>query len=743
LFIKTNVFIFIISFLFIQNSEIFCQQTGSLRGFLTDSTNGEAIIYANVVIKDVDRGSSTDKNGYFFIPAIPPGKRTVIISYLGYTTKTVSAVIIDGKITELDLKLSPSSIKLNELQVVADKMVRQNETDLGLQKITAKEIEYTPANVESDVFKIIQASPGVSSTGDVTSRYYVRGGGGDQNEVLLNGVTLYNPFHALGIFSSIDPEMISGLEFYKGGFEPKYGNRLSSILNVITKDGNKNEFAATGQASMLAGKLMLEGPIPDGSFIVTARKSYYTDILKNFLNDKSAPFDFYDLSFKVNYSNPYFDKGSKFIVHGFYSNDFINNDNPLKENYLTENLILGGIWRRVWSSPLFSVFNVSYSGYKAKVDANLSEAKPRENTLDDISMNFDFTYVYQSKDELQFGVQNKFLSSSLKQENLLNKTTTFDQTGWDLSIYFNYKFYRWEKVGLDLGFRSKLSGLSKNRPFLIEPRFSFTYLPSSLIAFKFAGGWYSQEVVTLTNENELISIYEPWIIVPNYLNSPQAIHLITGIKTYFTENLTLEVETYYKSVSNLFDVNSRKYDARFFDYKNLDGESYGADAQLKLNSSPLYFTASYSLSWSFKIDDGYKFSPRYDRRHTVNILLAYDLGADWETSATWNFASGMPFTPVAGFYDRLYNENDPPYYFNDNYIPSTIWGNKNSKRLPVYHRMDLSLSKKLQIHLADITLGVSVINIYNRQNIFYFDKKTGEQINMLPVMPSAFVKVKI
>ena len=184
-----------------------------------------------------------------------------------------------------------------------------------------------------DIFKVIQTSAGVSSTSDVTAKYYVRGGSGDQNEVLLNGVTIYNPFHALGIFSVIDPEMISGLEFYKGGFEPKFGNRISSILDIATKDGNRNKFGGTAQLSMVSGKLAIEGPIPHGSFMATARKSYHTDVMNYYFEDNEAPFDFYDFSLKINYANPDFDKGSNFVVHGFHSSDLVDNNDPLKENY--------------------------------------------------------------------------------------------------------------------------------------------------------------------------------------------------------------------------------------------------------------------------------------------------------------------------------------------------------------------------------------------------------------------------
>jgi hypothetical protein len=739
-YIRTCVLTLVL--LVISAANIFAEVSGSIRGFVSDSTNGEVISYANVVIKGTTNGASSNSRGYYYIPAVPEGTHIVIVSFIGYKPKEIEVEVFNNRITELNVSLSPSSIELDELQVVADQAVRQNETDLGLEKITIREIEFVPAGTEVDIFKVIQTSAGVSSTSDVTAKYYVRGGSGDQNEVLLNGVTVYNPFHALGIFSVIDPEMISGLEFYKGGFEPKFGNRISSILDIATKDGNRNKFSGTAQVSMLSGKLALEGPIPDGSFIATVRKSYYTDVMNYYFKDNEAPFDFYDLSLKVNYANPDFDKGSKFVLHGFHSSDLVDNNDPLKENYSISNTVVGGSWRKVWSSPLFSYVTASYSGYNAEVIPNYSDAKPRWNELFDVSLNCDFTYVYESRDELQFGFHNKYVSTSLIQENLLGDIASAEQTGYEASIYFNYKFYRWEKVGLDVGIRSKLIGLTKNRPFIIEPRFSFTYLPNPTVAYKFAWGVYSQEMITLTNENELISIFEPWILVPDYLNSPQSIHYIVGVKTYLSHNFTIELEAYYKDMSNLFDVNEQKATSAFFDYSNVDGESYGGDLLVKYSIYPLFLKASYSLSWAYKIVDEVKYHPRYDRRHSVNLLAGLNLGKDWEVSATWNFASGMPFTPIAGFYDRLHNQ-DNSHYYGSNFIPTTVWGDKNSQRLPVYHRLDFGLAKKFEIGIAEVSLGASIINVYDRENIFYFDRDTGERINMLPFMPSLFVKVKI
>jgi hypothetical protein len=308
-----------------------------------------------------------------------------------------------------------------------------------------------PTGVEADIFKVLQSSPGVSSTGDVTSRYFVRGGNSNQNLVLLNGVTVYYPFHALGIYSTIDPEMISGMEFYKGGFGPEFGGRLSSVLNVLTRDGNKNSFHASATAGLLSGKASLEGPIPGGSFLVTGRKSYYAKTLKKYLNDREAPFDFYDMSYKVNYANPALLYNGKFTAHGFSSQDMVKNDDPFKEDYSIKNNLFGLNWYQIWASPLFSEITLSTSNFAAEVLPNLSQAKRRNNFVHDITSLWNFTYIYDSRDELNFGAEHKFVSTGLNLENLYGKNISFDQSGYSLAGYVNYKFYRYEKIGFNLG----------------------------------------------------------------------------------------------------------------------------------------------------------------------------------------------------------------------------------------------------------------------------------------------------
>ncbi|MFH0989482.1 MAG: TonB-dependent receptor [bacterium] len=722
---------------------LFAQEKGTVRGIVTDSLNGQPIGYVNLVIKGTRMGASSSSSGYYLIPAIPEGKQLIVVSHLSYESKTVAVNIQKNSIMQLNVQLIPRDIQSNDVIITGERPSRPNAPDLGLQTISTKEVEMVPSGMEVDIFRALQSNPGVGVTSDISARYYVRGGGSDQNLVLLNGATVYNPFHTLGIFSVVDPEMVSLLEFHKGGFPPVYGGRLSSILNVVTRDGNRNAMHGVANASFISGKVALEGPMPNGSFLVTGRKSWYASVMKKYLSQLDAPFDFYDLSWKTSYSSPAIDENSRFAFHGFFSGDRVVNDDPFREDYSLKNKIVGANWHKIWSNPLYSTVSVTYSGFDGEVMPKLSSSKPRKNVVSDISADLDFTYIYESGDELYFGWQNRFVTVDLNLLSLLGNKFSFHQYGNDVSLYADYRLYKYENFGMTAGIRFKLLAISKYRPVLYEPRGSLLYRLNPTMSVKASFGWYSQEMMTLADENELISIFEPWIITPDYLNSARAFHLSVGTKILFTENTSLECEGYYKTIADLIDENQKKFTAKDRDFVNVDGESYGIELLALHQLQRLYLKSSYALSWSFKLKDGNRFIPRYDVRHALNILAGYEFENGWQASITWSFRTGMPYTPVAGFYDRAIVN---PWSSQNAYNPFEsvmLWGKRYASRLPTYHRLDIGCSKVFSVGGASITAGVNIINLYDRKNIFYFDRDTGEQVFMLQFTPSASLKVEL
>lgn len=721
------------------------QNYGTLRGNIADSLTGESLPYSNLLLEGTALGASADLNGNFTIPGIPAKNYDLRVSYVGYQTRIIPVVIKPGEMTQVRINLFPSSVQLQTIEMIGEKMTQPNETNLGLQKIDIREIELLPKGVETDIFRSLQFLPGVQSTGDVSARYYVRGGGSNQNLVLLNGVSVYNPFHALGLFSIIDPEMINAIEFYKGGFSAEYGGRLSSVLNLITKDGNKNKFGGSASVSFLTAKGLIEGPIPDGSFMVTFRKSLFNDVLKKFINFKDAPFEFHDLSAKLNYTSSATTSLTKVSLHGFNSQDQLLNEDPEKTDYKWSNNIYGGYWFQAWENiPIYSETSVSYSSFSGDVIPNLSNAKSRSNSVKDISLKTDFAYIYDSRDELRVGYDLKSIKTSLSFENQQGTKSSLTDNGLNFVLYAKYKFLRFEDFGADVGTRINGISLTSQKSSIAEPRVNFSYQMLPGFILKAAWGIYTQQMITLTNENEIISIFEPWLVIPDYLQVPEAIHYVVGFEWRRIENLSIKSEFYYKLLRRTAEINDLKASERDPDFVTGSGEAYGGELLLQYSNQGLQASASYSLSWAYKELDGWISHPKYDVRHSVSTNINYDFGDGWVASASWFFNSGMPFSQILGYYDKLYFDN---LFISaglfGSYLPFTILADRNLGRLPTYHRLDLSLSKKFRIYFTDISLSLDVINVYDRKNIFYFERDTGKRVNMLPILPTASVKIEI
>ncbi|MCX6152231.1 MAG: TonB-dependent receptor [Ignavibacteriales bacterium] len=723
----------------------FAQQTGTLRGVIVDSTNGETLAYVTIYVEETKQGIVADLNGNFTLPAIPAiANLTLKVSHVGYETKQIHFNITANKITQLTIELNPRTAQLQEIETIGKRISRQKETDIGLQRITIKELELLPKSVETDIMRSLQLLPGVKSSGDVSARYYVRGGSSDQNLILLNGVSVYNPFHAMGLFSVIDPEMINVVEFYKGGYTAEFGDRLSSVLNLVTKNGNRNRFAGSANLSFLTGKASVEGPIPNGSFIITGRKSLFDNVLKKFLNYKDAPFDFHDLSFKANYVTTDEKRITKVSLFGFNSGDKLKNENKLREDFSWSNNLFGATWFQAWESPLYSELTLSYSNFRAEVLPNESSALPRRNKVDDITLKMDFNYIYDSRDELRVGYSVKSFNSEYSFVNLRNAKTNISDFGANISIYGKYRLLRFDKFIADAGTRINAASLAVNNKTLFEPRVSIKYNMNPLISLKAAWGIYSQEMVTLSDDNDIISLFEPWIIVPDYLRTPSAVHYVIGADINITENLMLNIEGYYKLLHNITELNKDKVDAEDPDLVSISGESYGWEFMLNYLDQKINATVSYTLSWAYKNLNNWIYYPRYDSRHQVTVNLSYDLGSRWNASAIWTLSTGQPFTQIEGFYDKLYFKDlFSMWFILENYEPFTILADKNLGRLPYYHRLDLSVSKKFRLFFSDLSLSFSIINVYDRKNLFYLERKTGRRVNMLPFLPTASIRIDL
>ena len=736
----TLLILFIVSY---PGSFSIAQEYGTIRGFVTDSTSGEALAFGNVIIEELNLGSSTNEYGMFLINKIPSNKTfEITVSYVGFKTKIIPVFIKSTAMVEIEIALVPLSIELQTIEKIGERTVEKNATDISIEKIPIKQLDVLPLGVESDIFKYIQYLPGVSSTGDISAKYYVRGGDSDQNLLLFNGVILYTPYHSLGLFSAVDPEMINSAEFLKGAFNAEYGGRLSSVMNIVSKDGNKKRFGLTASVSSLTAKGLIEGPIPNGSFLISGRKSYSTNVLNNFLRGDTVPIDFYDLSFKLNYSSEDIFENAKFSLFGFNSNDVVDYNDPVREKFKWENKLLGFEWLQIYDVPLISRLGISISNFGGEVIPNESSLKPQENTVNDVDLSFDMNVVYGNKDELGGGIGFKFLETKLFQENKVGAQTNLEKFAGNLGIYGKYKFLRFENFGADVGARINVLGLNENGSGFIEPRVNLTYRLFSNLSLKGAWGIYLQEVTTLSDEDELISVFDPWIIIPDYLDPSTSTQFNYGLVYDIFPGFSFGAEGYYKLTKNLPVVNDQKILASDPDLLNGKGESYGWEFMIDYGINPVSLSGSYTLSWAYKEVNDWVYYPKFDARHSVSIILEYNLGSGWVAGAIWNYSSGLPFTQLVGFYDKFYLNNIHGTGSEvGNFDPFSILGDRNASRLPDYHRLDISLTKRFEISFSKWELSVNVINVYDRENIYYYDRETEEIVNMLPFFVSGTIKL--
>ena len=298
--------------------------------------------------------------------------------------------------------------------------------------------------------------------------------------------------------------------------------------------------------------------------------------------------------------------------------------------------------------------------------------------------------------------------------------------------------------GLDVGSRLNVTGLNANSAGTFEPRISFTFRPIEKIVLKGSAGIYLQEVTAVSDEDEIISIFDPWIIIPDYLNPAKGISYSAGIEYELSRESSLQIEGYYRNSSDIPVINQEK----IFEYEPdlISGtlESYGWEFGFYIHNDIYSVSTSYSLSWVYKTVNNYVYYPKYDSRHSGNILFEYNIGSSWNVSAVWTISSGLPFTQMISYYDKYNIEN--PFEVvsnNNNYMPYLVLADKNLGRLPAYHRLDLGLTKKIIIGPSVFSIGLNVINAYNRENIFYYERDTGRRVNMLPFLFTATVKVEI
>ncbi len=747
----------------------FAQGDNSIKGFVYEKSNGEPMMFANVFLKGTTFGSTTDINGYFSITRVPDGEYIITVTMVGYDTIAEKVSVKGQQILNKKFSMSEASIQLEAVSITADKIEARTETKTSVVNITPKTITKIPTvGGQADLAQYLQVLPGVVFTGDQGGQLYIRGGAPIQNKVLLDGMIVYNPFHSIGLFSVFDTDIIRNAEVYTGGFGAEYGGRVSSVMDIITRDGNKKRISGKIGGTTFGAKIMVEGPLKKAkkdddmtmSFIISAKNSYleqtsqsiYSSIVKEVL-----PYNFQDVYGKISLNTA---NGSKINFFGFSFNDQVNNYKAISDfswkSYGggTNFVLIPG------KSPVLIEGNVAYSKY----EAGLTEANNpgRSSSIDGFNAGFTFSY-FLGKNTLKYGVEMlgfKTVFDYTKSNGIkLNQT----ENTTELGAFIKYK-WQINKLIIEPSLRVQwYASLAEISP---EPRLAIKYNVNDWFRVKAAAGMYSQNLIAANSDRDVVNLFYGFLSgqesIPKTFDGKKvdsrlqkANHFIIGTEFDVMDNVTLNVEGYLKDFVQLTSMNRNQlYSSTNFppgtpeilwkDFMVENGKAYGVDFSLKYEYMRWYVWMAYSLAYVNKnyeneFGDLINYRTHYDRRHNINILVTYTGGArrQWEFSGRWNLGSGFPFTQVSGFYEHYQFDDMGMSIIGTSGDTGIIYGELNKGQLPWYHRLDIDVKRKFYFsEHTQLEVDFSITNVYNRDNIFYVDIITSEKIYQLPLMPS-------
>ena len=784
------LYLILISFAF--SGATFAQDF-NIRGVLYSAENGEPMAGEKIRLLRSDStsagGAFTDEDGLFNIAKIEKGSYILQINSFGYLTLELNIEVTESagnKDLTLELKKDNSVKEFEGVQVTAEQRQRRTEVLIGTVKLDQKGLERVPSTGgENDIVAAFSITPGVVTTGDQGGQLYVRGGTPIQNKILLDGMTIYTPFHSIGFFSIFETELVKSADIYTGGFDAQYGGRISSIMDITYRDGNNKSFGGKASISPFMGKLVLEGPLgkptdgPGGSsFVFSAKQSLIDQSSKvlypNINRDEETgetpgmPFTFTDLYGKVTLKG---DGRSKMSAFGFHNRDQVNYgiaDINWTQSGGGLNFLLVPS-----SSKVFIKGHLNGSSFATQFNEVIGDGDTLErfSSVGGFDLGFDFTYIIGKKSELNYGLNFGGFNTDFLTYNEAQRKIELNNFSTEIGAYFSYRFVSTRWV-VQPSFRLQMYATYGNvSP---EPRIGVKFNASEKFRLKASGGRYSQNFTSASSDRDVVNLFNGILSAPTNVQStfvtqfqnekrPQnglqyAWHAIGGFEYDFTKKLTLNVEAYYKYFSQLSNINQNKLYEDKPQFSSIDdvfkkdfilenGESFGADLLLKYSDERLYLWAVYSYGNSTRWDGFEFYRPVFDRRHNVNLVGTYLFGKkkDLETSIRWNLGSGLPFTPTIGFYEEQnfqdgvtsdYVTNNPDYI-------STNLGKFNSERLPSYHRLDVTVKKRFEFKNATtMEVVASITNLYNRKNIFYINRVTSEKIYQFPILPSLGLSYK-
>ena len=671
---------------------------------------------------------------------------------MGYDSLVAKVTVSDKASPIQRYYLSRSTMEIEGLEITADKIIAQTETRVSVVNITPKQILRLPTiGGVPDLAQYLQVLPGVIFTGDQGGQLYVRGGTPIQNKVLLDGLVVYNPFHSIGLFSVFDTDILRNVQVYTAGFGAEYGGRISSIMDVKIRDGNKKKFGGKVDLSTFAGKLLLEGPFVKQkdenansvSFILSLKGSYLeqtSKLLYRYADSAGLPYNYFDGYGKISVETS---NGSRMNFFGFSFNDKVNYRDIAALNWNSWGAGTSFMFLP-YSSNMIVEGLIAVSSYKMNLDEIITPE--RTSSIRTMNIGLDFSYL-MGQNTLSYGLEVLATWTDYKFTSPYGFNIQQFLFSSEFGLYLKYKWVL-KKFLIEPGLR--LQGFASQSAFPLEPRLAIKYNVSKDLRLKLAGGLYSQSVIGATSDQDVVNLFCGFLVVSegvvgdtlngrvvkNSLQKGQ--HAVLGLEWDPVKNLTINMEGYVKNFSQLTNIN--RY--QIFDSDNEfileSGIAYGGDVSAKWEYKKFHFSAIYSLNWVTRNDGVIIYRTHFDRRHNVNLLASYSFGKRncWQIDARWNYGSGFPFTKTKGFYPQLdYIQGVSGEITRVNETLGVALDSINRGQLPDYHRLDLTVKRRFTVsETCVIEVGAGATNAYNYHNIFYINRITANKIYQLPIL---------
>ncbi len=713
-------------FLFLINQ--LSAQSTIISGFISDSSSGEALIGANVMLQETGQGMATDMNGYYVIQDIVPGDYVLMVSYVGFSLTKEKLTITGGESIKLNIALLEEVVELSQVEVTAEQLQRKANIQPSKINLSPRMMKAAPALAEPDLFRTIQALPGVLTTSEFSTGLVIRGGNTDQNLILLDGVTVYNPSHLGGIFSNFIVDGVKEAELIKGAYNAEYGGRLSAVLNIISREGNQKKFEGKANLSLLSAQATLEGPFYKGAWVLSGRRTYFDQIFKN--NPNIPPYYFYDIQSHVYSDITPKDRLSLSFYNGI--DDLFFGTFGLAGRW--GNSTLSTQYRRVFSEKLIGNFLYANSLFFTEFGLGGSNGLNSDNQIDDATVAVNFSWFKSSENTIKFGAQLKnlgFLYTNTFGDSLQFKIQTKPK---EFASYAKLKYSPSEKFILEPGIRINMYNVYSDSIFP-DLRLGMKYLLNDDRYLNFSLGNYHQFIATFQDDYNP-TILDQWIAVDNSIAPAKSSQIVLGYEEYLNNLYKLQIEGYYKDIKNLFTFEESRAttDEAVSDSVLSDivtpsnGYAYGLELFAQKMSGRLSGWLAYTFSVSRKsmnsifYDKSEEYYNSWDRTHSFSALGNYIFSNKWDMNWKFSLQSGQAYTPIIGYYNQIL-PGSPDEVFR------TIPGTRNSARYSPYSRLDLGFVYHTKIFGSKMDIYVQIINVFNRKNTFRKSYSVGSTYN--------------